>query len=320
MSYFLNRDMGKVLDLEEGHPVEVHKALIKKIKAPFLQLAQDFPILGKKFKPSVQINTGNFYFRDPEILEQILNEYIKQGIYPSIHQKNNAQPLNESEEFLVEICENIERTRGIWGNHICVHLPVNDRNDIKEVIENLTKRDLVELLEENRHVSIDLENNHHNSFFGNLYNCSVFIEQLDKELQEKGLEELKSQFNFTFDYGHFFTQSHFMNYDKRKMLADFFRSNGNRIKTLHLHVNDGIHKDQHIMPRLCAKKRENGKFYVGGKEVDLLLLQEHEKILLESLPILDWKNKKNSNLVIEIDSIYTDQDLVNCVNLLYTNL
>ncbi len=317
LSYFLSQTMGEVLALKEGHPVEVHSGLIYMIKSALKNNREEFPLLSKEFKPGLQINTNDFYFADEEIIPQLNDLYKREEIFQNIHQRGDAQPIDESEIFLSETLSNIKMTENGWGKNICIHLPIRQSNDIDEVVNNCCRQEILESLKNNPQVSLDLENNHHNSFFGDLYNCMELIDGLDDNLQEMGLAQYQGNFNFTFDYGHFVTQAYFCRYDKRKMLTDFFEQKGKRIKTLHIHNNDGIHKDQHIMMGILPQKILENVGKIGSKEVQLDTFKENQELFFDTFPILNWKNNQNTNLVIEIDAPYTEEDLIKCVNNLY---
>ena len=342
LSYFLSADMGNILNLHDGYPLEVHKGLIDIISSPFnLNKAQN-TIIGetlKYFEPGVQINTGDFYLREKQIVDSLKELYQKEKVLPSIHQKNNIQPLNSSRDFKKELISNIKKTEEIWSNNICVHLPVRKQDDTDEVIQNLTKPELLKVMKAHPSISIDLENNHHNSYFGNLYHCTHLLERLDDKLEDLGKSNLKENFNLTFDYGHFVTQAYYLKYDKREMLFDFYKNSGKRIRTIHAHNNDGIHKDQHLLlgltPQISKEKSNMG--FIGNKKVNLSKLKENEKLFFETLPELEWvkrakKNRlgvkkikrdgiekerkhstnlsQNTNFVIEIDSKYSKNGII----------
>jgi sugar phosphate isomerase/epimerase len=320
--------MGEILGLEEGDPVEVHKALIKMIRYAYNKLVDSPTFQNKPIKnvfPGVQINTREFYFKEPTIVDEITSCYQSTqsdgGVYvvPSIHQANEAQPLHEKVDFYPELKTNCALAEKWNSKNITVHLPVRTNNDIDEVIELLTSKNCIEIIKGTPGIyqpSIDLENNHHNTFFGDLDNCSAFLAKLDDKLDEIGASFLKQNINFCFDSGHYLTQAHLMGYNNRDMLARFFKTQANRIKTLHLHKNDGIGKDQHIL--LGIEPDANNS--IGFTKVEPALLAEHEAILLECLPLLRFLEKDNWNIVLETDKWYTPDLLAHSLKLIYNHL
>jgi sugar phosphate isomerase/epimerase len=327
--YFFSSVLGDILGLEEGEPVEVHSKLIQMVQRSFSKIKEKEQNFGELFSAGLQMNTRDFYFREPGMIDEIIECYKDTKkinsltVTPSIHQASDAQPFSECKDFFEEFQRNCDLMRAWESKNLTVHLPVREENDMVDVINTLTDPRSIKAIrgpKDSFKISIDLENNHHNTYFGNLYNCIEFIENLDDKMDEIGKSSLKSQLNFCFDYGHYITQAHLMGYNKQKMLSEFFESKKDRIKTLHLHNNDGIGKDQHILIGLHPENTENGIGHIGNVKVNAKLLKEHEEILLEALPILKLKERDDWNLVTETDKFYNIDILADSIYLLYKSM
>jgi hypothetical protein len=193
-------------------------------------------------------------------------------------------------------------------------LPVDKENRIEEVCEIMTSESVLNLLknESGKNISIDLENNHHMSFFGNLKNCSELLDRIHDRLTEIGRKEMYKNINFCFDSGHYFIDSDKMGYPKQKMLSEFFESKRDKIKTLHLHSNDGT-KDHHLL--LGQIPGENSPYEVKGIKLDIL--KQNTNLLLDLLPILKFNKQDNWNIVSEMGLPYTYDHLLKNFELIY---
>ncbi len=199
-----------------------------------------------------------------------------------------------------------------------VHLPISPDDDTSEVIAALTDPKVIDAAAgttpDDFKISIDLENNWHKSFFGNLDNCIALFQQLDEKLADIGQPELRSCFNFCYDHGHFVAQAAQLNYEKHTILPRFLRQMGPRIKTLHLHCNDGSN-DQHMLlgssptsPGVTAKKHFN-----------MALFNENERLLLKNLPLLHLQTQDDWMIVLEVTVAYTFEELVQMATLILLN-
>ncbi len=315
--------MGEVLGLEEGHPVEVHKALIKMIKTAYENVASTFPQVSDTVNPCVQFNTREFYFRDEEIVEQVKDLYIKQNgekhrVVASIHQDNEIQPLNRCKNFYKELEKNLTIMDELNGANLTVHLPISAENQMEEVINILTSNKMLNLLEKFKHLdplSIDLENNHHSSFFGNLNNCSFFLGKLRERLAQREKEEYYRFFNICLDTGHYLIDAHHENYPKQEMLDRFLEKHREKIKTIHLHANDGS-RDQHLL--LGQYPGENSAISLSN--LNLPRLKEHNAIIQNSLAKSQLWDLQDWIVVCELANPYTIEELTRAFEKLCENL
>ena len=67
--------MGQILELKEGDPIEVHEGLRSMIFKTANNLNESSALLNLEIKSGVQFNSRDFYFREPEILEEIIDLY-----------------------------------------------------------------------------------------------------------------------------------------------------------------------------------------------------------------------------------------------------
>lgn len=312
--YFLNPDLGKMLGIQEGDPIEVHQKLID------LVLHGHEPISPQSYVlvPTLQMNSREFYFREAELLTEILEFYKKNPktmlnsgdiwkVTPSIHEANDTWPVLDNKKFLPTLLPTLQYARQWRSKNITVHLPVRPQNEINSLVDTLTHPDVIKAIRgqpDDFKISIDLENNHHNSFFGNLDNLAEFAVLLDEKLDRLGAQDLKTQINFCFDFGHFATQSTKLRYNKRQMLENFFESQRKRIKTLHLHTNDGSN-DQHYLPYNTDSQSIHLKHFNG----DQRLLKEHSELLFDCLPILKLHDQDNWMIILETDKPFDLKDL-----------
>lgn len=320
LAYFFSKSLGAVLGLTEGEPEAVHAGLLRIVQAAFARFARDHPALAERTRAGLQVNTREFYFQEPGMTERIMGIYRASWtasqadpgatipVMPSIHQANGAQPLPDCADFLPQLRANCQLARSLGSRNITVHLPVRARDDTDAVVATLTRPDVLAVVKGTPDafpLSIDLENNHHNTFFGNLDHCRALLDALDARLRDLGEAGAIPRYNICFDYGHYITQAHKMGYDKRAMLTRFFRAAGDRVKTLHLHMNDGS-GDQHL---LVAGHIPDATGTVQGRAVDPTLLAEHARILLEALPLLHLWDRDDWNIVTETDTPYTAEML-----------
>ncbi len=200
-----------------------------------------------------------------------------------------------------------------------VHLPISPEDDTAEVIAALTDPVVIDAVWGSTaaafKISIDLENNWHESFFGDLDHCIALFQQLDEKLVDIGKPELRACFNLCYDHGHFVAQAAQLNYEKDTILPRFFRQMGPRIKTLHLHCNDGSN-DQHLLlgtsPTSLGLKNK--------KQFNATLIQENEKLLLKNLPLLRLSTRDDWMIVLEVAVAYTFEELVRMATLILLNL
>ncbi len=314
--------MGKILNLEEGHPIEVHRGLRSIILKVIEDLKTNTEFLFSEIKPGVQFNSRDFYFREEEILQEIFELYRnvcanEQKVFGTIHQSNEIQPIKACKNFTDELSRNIYYHTIMGTNNLTVHLPVDKENRIAEITDILTSEPTLKILSEGIStmpmISIDFENNHHGSFFGNLDNCITLFETLKDKYIEIGEKEIYSIINICFDSGHYFIDPEKMGYNKRGMLENFFENMKTKINTLHLHTNDAIN-DRHLLLGCQIENLSINPPLIKHK------VHEHTELILESLPILKLKEKKNWNIVTETDIPYTYDDLYNNYCLIFEHL
>lgn len=317
--YTFSKVMGDIIGLREGDPYEIHEGLIKMIRAAFEifknhESYRKLPVL-----PAIQSDTSNFYWNDPEMVQSVIREYEKTKtdslgyVLPCIHQFGSAQPLPNNKNFFKHLEQNIQYSREWGARNITIHLPISPNNDTENVISVLTSTKFIELMSQPkeapnyRYISLDLENNHHNSFFGNLDNVAEFLDTLDQRYKQLGVPHLSEAINLCFDFGHYISQATKLKYEKTEMLRRFFQRMRHRIKTLHLHMNDGS-DDQHILVGLMPDNANK----IGNMVVNADLLREHTKILLDTLPFLELHKERNWIVVAETDKPYTVETLGKC--------
>ena len=104
----------------------------------------------------------------------------------NIHQANDAQPLPEYSQFYKETQTNLDFSKRLGAHNLVIHLPVRKQDDTENVISCLSNISFLETLK-SYNISLDFENNHHNSFFGNLDNCSNLLNLLDDRIRFFGI-------------------------------------------------------------------------------------------------------------------------------------
>lgn len=324
-NYFFSPRLGQMLGITEAEPdlvltrlMEMQKGAISHVDPHFLPL---FP-----FSLSIQVNSREFFFRDESLLAEIAALFHHthsrsnptDRFYLSIHQANDQQPFPDKPTFLPELLRNCKLARE-WGcPNITVHLPVRDQDDTALVVATLTHPDLLQELAiglADHAVSIDLENNHHNSYFGNLEHVDAFLTALDQRLVEIGHADLIPCFNLCFDFGHYLSQSYRMGYDQRGMLHDFFVKRGSRIHTFHIHVNDGSWDDHFLLTHHVDAENK-----IGGKVIMEEPLHRHRQILLDSLKLLHLKDRDDWILVTETETPFTVEELAGHWQLILSHL
>ena len=314
--------MGKILELTEGDPVEVHKGLRSLIYKTIDWLNAITGCSSFGIHPGVQFNSRDFYFRESEILKEILELYEnkkmnEKKVYGTIHQSNGIQPIKACKEFIEELIKNLDLHLQLGTNNLTVHLPVDKENRIAEICEILTSDAIINQLEiirnKNPNISIDFENNHHGSFFGNLDHCIALFQSLKDKLYEIGKKDIYPILNICFDSGHFFIDADKMNYNKTAMLENFFETMKAKINTLHIHTNDGI-TDRHF---LLGRSYDN---FLIKPAINKEKIQENTTLILETLPMLNLKQKNNWNIVSETDSPYKIEDLIENFKLIFEHL
>ncbi len=314
--------MGKILNLQEGHPVEVHKGLRSLILRVIQDLSSNKSFHCYEIKPGVQFNSRDFYFREPEILQEIFELYRnnhenEEKVHGTIHQSNEIQPVKACKNFIDELNKNIHYHMMLGTNNLTVHLPVDKKNRIMEIREILSSNSFLEILSDairrNPHISIDFENNHHGSFFGNLDNCITLFETLKDRYNEIGEKEKYNHINICFDSGHFFIDSEKMGYNKRRMLESFFEKMRDKIQTLHLHTNDSK-SDRHLLFGFPIESLSINPPLNHEK------VHENTSLILDLLPLLNLKEENNWNLVTETDTPYRYEDLYNNYFLIFDKI
>ncbi len=323
--YLFSSEMGKVLGLTEGDPRDIVAGLNSLINRLYKVLQErKLPLIGTLL-PSVQHNPSDTGFRnDPGLMDFLIDQYRRpppgcpMPVLPSIHQENQ-EAAGTSLQFGMVVKKNCTLMRAWRSKNMTVHLPISSDDDTSEVIAALTDPMIIGAVAGTTpnefKISIDLENNWHESFFGDLDHCISLFQQLDEKLVDIGKPELRSCFNFCYDHGHFVAQASQLNYEKDAILPRFFRQMGSRIKTLHLHCNDGS-GDQHMLlgSALMSLGLRN------KKQFDLTLFQENERLLLKNLPLLNLPAQNDWMIVLEVAVAYTFEELVQMATLILSNL
>jgi len=323
--YLFSEEMGKVLGLTEGNAREIVSGLNSITSRLHVVLREREISHAAAVDPSVQHNPRDLYFRDdPQLLEFIWEQYDQPPpecllpVLPGLHQENEIF-VGQNDLFTATLQNNCDRMRAWHSKNLTVHLPISPQDDTEDVIATLTSPEVMgavggpDAAEFN--VSIDLENNWHKSFFGDLDHCTDLFRELDEKLVDVGRPDLISQYNFCYDHGHFTVQANQLNYDKESMLPRFFRQMRPRIKTLHLHCNDGS-LDQHLpfgtLPTSPGIRRM--------KNLNYAILQENEQLLLTQLPILQLDMQDDWTIVTELGVPYTFEELVHMGTLILEHL
>ncbi|MHA1368683.1 MAG: sugar phosphate isomerase/epimerase family protein [Promethearchaeota archaeon] len=247
--YLFNKTLGASIGLEEPEPENIIKALssCSRRVCQFLNSNGTLPI---RVHPCVQYgNESDLYFKDDSISMLILGElqHNREPVYPFLHALNDVQPSKpgfvEKMKRVFDICE------FLGSKNVTIHFPLDTGEVTSSVIQDLCSDDFLKLLQQYR-ISLDLENNWHNSWFGYAENVLNFYKELDDVLEAKGMSGLSDYFGMTFDSGHFIAQYRISGRDPVSGLERFFDDSLiPRIRTLHLHCNDGTN-DQHELFRI----------------------------------------------------------------------
>ncbi|MFX0103747.1 MAG: sugar phosphate isomerase/epimerase family protein [Candidatus Hodarchaeota archaeon] len=290
MAYLFNRTMGASIGLEEPEPDGIIASLSRVARKTCDVLKSEFHSLG--IVPTVQYgNESDFYYDDPDLLSCLVKEKESKdgGVIPTIHAASDVHPLNPSFPGLLErilkLCDNF------GCKNITVHLSLNKEDITRQTIECLTNEPVLDLINQYK-VSIDLENNWHECWFGYSEHITRFYEELKDKLHEMGHEDLYDYYGMCFDCGHLFAQYTIAKRDVKEGIYDLFENLGETIRTFHLHGNDGS-GDEHL-----PFNRKKGKF------------EENQEILLEALKILDIPSREsekrwNAVIITELGSPFT---------------
>ena len=302
--------MGRSIGLLEPEPSNIIASLSRFSRKSCKEIQK--MKLGFDVYPAVQYgNESDFYFDDQTLLNLILeNLFHHQGppVYPYIHATSQHTPLSGS--FIEKMAQLLPLAVKFKSKNICVHLPVEKCDNTHELVELLTSYDFLRLLEQYP-ISLDLENNWHDSWFGFSENIKKFFDLLEKKLDEKAKKDLFHYFGITFDSGHFFAQYDSAGRDVSEGLTEFFRVHGSKIRTLHLHGNDGS-GDQH----LC---------FTSGIPSRSEKFLNYQNILLQKIQDLELFSKSNMDtydivIISEIGSPFTWKEFKEHTRLIFKNI
>ncbi len=242
-SFLFTRAMGASIGLDEPEPENIIRHLSAFSRGAVRALATEYPWLGKVLVPAVQYgNESDIYFDDPDLVNVLLTERnAAEPVYSFVHQTSDKQPLKRG--FRAKIAQLLPLCRRLGTRNITVHLPLDRTDTTKDLLDELCAPAFLDIVRGSR-VSIDLENNWHASWFGFADHLIDFYAALDRRLDAVGEGGMKEWFGMTFDCGHFFAQYRIAGRLLRPDLDRLFSALGGRIRTLHLHGNDGT-GDQH---------------------------------------------------------------------------
>ncbi|MEX2683286.1 MAG: sugar phosphate isomerase/epimerase family protein [Candidatus Sigynarchaeota archaeon] len=242
-SYLFSRAMGASIGLVEPEPENIIRRLSACSREAARVLTSEYPALGKVLVPAVQYgNESDMYFDDPGLVDVLVSERdAPVPVHAFIHETSDKQPLVKG--FRDKMARLLPLCRRLGTRNITVHLPLDRADTTMALLEELCTPVFLDLVRKSR-VSIDLENNWHASWFGFAENLINFYATLDKRLDAIGEGGMKEWFGMTFDSGHFFAQYRIAGRPLRPDLDRLFSVLGDRIRTVHLHGNDGT-SDQH---------------------------------------------------------------------------
>ncbi len=311
VGYLFNKEMGRGIGLAEPEPGTIITTLSKLSRDACSWLHGQFP--GLDVHPGVQYgNESDLYFEDEGLLQAISSETRASNgaVWPVIHETSDKQPLKPG--FLEKMVQLLGLCDRFGIKNITVHLPLETTDTTSRLVDALCDPAFLDAMVLHD-VSVDLEQNWHGSWFGFSENVIALFHALDDSLDQRGYSPLKRKFGMTFDSGHHFAQYRIAGRDVRQGIEDVFDALGHRIRTLHLHGNDGT-GDQHA----CFKERFSpSKSGVAFKE--------NQDALLSSLHRLDFPRRVTGepwNLVIvsEISVPFTTAEFLTHARLVFGHL
>lgn len=270
--------MGASIGLDEPEPENIIRQLSAFSRDVARVLRREFPGLEKLLVPAVQYgNESDMYFDDPGLVDVLLSERnAGQPVLGFIHQTSDAQPLKPG--FVAKMARLLPMCRRLGTRNITVHLPLDKADTTPRLLDELCSPAFLDILRANP-VSIDLENNWHASWFGFTKHFIDFYAALDYRLDAIEEGQMKEWFGMTFDCGHFFAQYAIAGQPIGPDLDLLFQALGNRIRTLHLHGNDGTgDKHKNFLPMDEDPRRDSPQV-------------ANQRALLSCLPILDITNR-----------------------------
>jgi sugar phosphate isomerase/epimerase len=282
--------MGESIGLEEPEPDGIIASLSRVSRNACEFLRSKFEQL--EIIPTVQYgNASDFYYDDPALVQCLLDqkEPANGKVIPTIHAASDVHPLNP---FFPEQLERVLKTCKILGcKNTTVHLSLDKEDITTQTIESLASDPVVDLITKYK-VSVDLENNWHDCWLGYAENIIRFYDELKDKLSETGHDDACDYMGMCFDSGHLFAQYTIAGMDVREGTVELFEGIGKKIRTLHLHSNDGT-GDEHL-----PFNRKKGKF------------EEHQEILLDALKILDIPRRGdadewNTVIIAELGAPFT---------------
>nr|MDO8111467.1 hypothetical protein [Candidatus Sigynarchaeota archaeon] len=273
--------MGASIGLDEPEPGNIMRQLSAFSRNIAQILVAEYPGLKKVLAPAVQYgNESDMYYDDPELVDVLASEWnAAVPVFPFIHETSDQEPLKP--KFHEKMAQLLSLCRRFGTRNITVHLPIDPADKTAELLNEMCSPRFLKLVRDSC-VSIDLENNWHACWFGFADHLVDFYAALDRRLDSEGNGKMKEWFGMTFDSGHFFAQYRIAGRKNRPDLDRLFTALGDRIRTLHLHGNDGT-GDQHkcFVPLRDDLARDD---MFAGNQQDLLAC----------LPALDLANRARS--------------------------
>jgi sugar phosphate isomerase/epimerase len=308
---------------EQISPVSLHQLLIQQMNDAFSILKKNKSSEKlKKCNPAIQINSEDPYLTDPNNLAfypHLKPLYSAAQIHMNLHGGNFVFPLREDPKFITSLNWQLKLAKVWQTQNITIHLPMRPEDDTANIVDTLTDSTTMDIIQNymawnsdgKPSVTLDLENKHHNAFFDDLYHLTALMEALDDRLQAMGNKKLGRVYNICFDFGHYVIQAREKGYSTRKMLEDFFHAQKSRIHTLHLHVNDGSY-DQHLMagePDLPQTQY----LATAPYSINLDRVYEHQRILMDLLPILNLERQSDWTIIMETEFPFTPEAIAQSI-------
>ncbi|MBD3187088.1 hypothetical protein GF325_09690 [Candidatus Bathyarchaeota archaeon] len=311
IKYCFSNRMGASIGINDPDPISIIRGLSRFSRKVASVLSRDF----QAFTPGVQYgNESDLYFDDPLLLDAINKERkAPETVIPIIHQTSGNQPLKGG--FIEKMAQISNLCQIFQTRNVCVHLPLEPFDTTAELLEVLTQDGLLDAIAD-VNIAIDLEQNWHDSWFGFTEHLLEFFPALDDALERKGHEGLQDKFGMTFDSGHFFAQYHLSGAswrDMEKDMENLFSRLGDRIRTIHLHGNDGT-GDHHALFRRNHPNTLQGRRF-----------KKNQDILFKHLPMLNLsdrntRDKWDTVIISEIGNPFNEDAFIEHARLIAANL
>lgn len=271
IGFLFNPRMGAAIGLPEPEPAA--------IIATLSMLARRSAKAARAARPDLPVgavvqygNESDLYYADPALVAAIEAERAgPEPVLAFVHQTSDTQPLKPG--FLPKMAQISGLLPRFGCRNVCVHLPLDKADTTPALLDELCSDAFLDIVARSGMV-VDLENNWHASWFGYPGNLVAFFGALDDRLDETGRGDLKQCFGMTFDSGHLLAQCKPARLDAGRQLEILFPALKDRIRTLHLHCNDGS-GDQHLLFANPARAGLPAAF------------RANQEAVLAALPLLD---------------------------------